>query len=108
MTYKEKLRLPQWQKKRLQILERDGWRCCSCGRNDINLQVHHLIYAKRDPWDYPDAVFQSLCERCHEERQELTDKSVDALRMALAKIPTQRLNAVALRLIREAFEEVAA
>jgi 5-methylcytosine-specific restriction endonuclease McrA len=106
MTYAEKLRSPNWQKKRLAILNRDNWQCCSCHRGDLNLQVHHLIYARRDPWDYPDDVFQTLCEPCHTERQELTDKAANALRMALAKIPTQRLEVVAQRLIAEAFAEM--
>lgn len=104
MTYKEKLQHPKWQKKRLCILERDSWRCRSCGSEDKNLQVHHLIYAKRDPWDYPDHVLRTLCWECHEQRQELTDKAVDALRMAVADIPTQRLSLVAERIINQAMQ----
>lgn len=106
MTYKEKLRLPQWQRKRLQILNRDNFCCVCCGRADINVQVHHIIYARRDPWDYPDELLQTLCEECHGERQELTDKAANALRIALAKVPTSRLNAAASRLIAEAFGEM--
>jgi 5-methylcytosine-specific restriction endonuclease McrA len=107
MTYTEKLRSPQWQKKRLQILERDNWQCCSCGDSQSNLQVHHLLYARRDPWDYPDDVYQTLCENCHKERQELTDKIIDAIRLSLKNVPTLRLEIVANRLFSEAMEEMA-
>lgn len=106
MTYREKLRLPQWQKKRLAILERDDWACCICHRKDASLQVHHLVYANRDPWDYPDEVLQTLCEECHEVRQELTDKIVNALRLALKNIPTERLEVVGNRLAKEAMLEM--
>lgn len=106
MSYAEKLRDPRWQKKRLQIFERDGWRCVICHRDNQNLQVHHAVYAKRAPWEYPDHVLQTLCESCHAERQELTDKAVDALRIALMKIPTQRLLIVSEHLCKEAFGEI--
>jgi len=104
MTYAQKLRDPRWQKKRLRIFERDGWACCCCHSKNKNLQVHHLVYRKLDPWDYDDAVLQTLCDECHEIRQELTDKVVDALRLALKDIPTTRLERVAKRLCAEAME----
>lgn len=106
MTYKEKLLDPRWQKKRLQILDRDGWRCRVCSNEKANLQVHHVIYAKLDPWEYPDHLLQTLCRDCHESRQELTDKASNALRIAIAKIPTERIEKVATRLISEAVGEV--
>lgn len=91
MTYSEKLRDPRWQKKRLQIFERDNWTCIFCGSKDKNLQVHHAIYRRADPWDYPDYVYQTLCADCHEVRQELTDKIVDAVRIAIMHVPNERL-----------------
>jgi hypothetical protein len=67
-TYAEKLRSPKWQKKRLEILDRDGWCCQSCGDKDSNLQVHHKAYKpKTDPWDYPEDWLTTLCEDCHSE-----------------------------------------
>lgn len=106
MTYAEKLRHPSWQKKRLQILERDNWACTICGSKVRNLQVHHLVYAKRDPWDYPDCVYQTLCDLCHEARQEQTDKIVDAIRISLAKVPTIRLIHAATKLCQNAMLEI--
>jgi 5-methylcytosine-specific restriction endonuclease McrA len=106
MTYKDKLRDPRWQKRRLEIFQRDDWQCCICHQSNRNLQVHHIVYAKLDPWDYPDHLLQTLCDECHETRQELTDKASNGLRIALAKVPTPRLQTVANRIVAEAFQEV--
>lgn len=58
---------PRWQKKRLLILERDGWTCQQCQLGTETLHVHHLWYARdRDPWDYDDSALLTLCESCHE------------------------------------------
>lgn len=106
MTYAQKLRDPRWQRKRLEIFERDSWKCCLCHRADTNLQVHHLVYSRRDPWDYPNHVYQTLCEGCHEQRQELTDKVVDAVRLSLKDIPTDMLEKVGQRLFADAMEGI--
>ncbi len=67
MKYAEKLKDPRWQKKRLQILERDGWCCQNCCDPENTLHVHHRWYEKgKDPWDYPDECLVTLCEECHE------------------------------------------
>jgi hypothetical protein len=76
--YFEKLKHPNWQRKRLSILERDGWACRDCGARDKSLQVHHCFYEKGDPWDTRDEFLLSLCEKCHEERGCL---ETDARRM---------------------------
>ena len=106
MTYSEKLRDPRWQKKRLEILERDNWRCVFCADATSELQVHHLLYKKRDPWDYPDHLYQTLCRPCHELRGELTDKAVDALRIALGKTSNQQLLRSAQSLCASAMLEI--
>lgn len=67
------LKRPEWQKKRLQILERDGWSCCFCHDTDKTLHVHHGFYAKNlAPWEYPNWSLSTLCEKCHEEITEKT------------------------------------
>jgi 5-methylcytosine-specific restriction endonuclease McrA len=91
MTYSEKLRDPRWQRKRLEILERDNWACLSCGEKTKPLQVHHVAYRKIDPWAYPDELYQTLCEDCHEARGRITDQLCDTLRRSLAHIPTEKL-----------------
>lgn len=66
-AYWEKLKDPQWQKKRLEILQRDEFTCVDCGSKDQTLHVHHTYYRRgADPWDYPDESFKTLCEDCHE------------------------------------------
>ena len=106
MTYSEKLRSPRWQKKRLEILSRDNWKCQECGNEETNLQVHHVVYRRVDPWAYPDHLYQTLCDQCHKHRQELTDKVVDAVRIAIKNVPTQRLVAVSSRICAEAMLEI--
>lgn len=42
--YSEKLKDPRWQKKRLEILNRDEFACRFCGDNKSTLNVHHISY----------------------------------------------------------------
>jgi hypothetical protein len=66
-TYSELLKDPKWQKKRLDILNRDNFRCCQCGSVKNTLHVHHQYYIKGNmPWEYPDDSLITLCEFCHE------------------------------------------
>src|SRR4051812_4429925 len=54
---------PRWQKKRLEIMQRDEFSCRKCGNDQATLNVHHTFYSPgRDPWDYPDASLVTLCE----------------------------------------------
>jgi hypothetical protein len=67
LSYAEQLKHPNWQRKRLGILERDGWKCLVCESKDKTLHVHHKTYIKgRMAWDYEDSNFEALCEECHE------------------------------------------
>lgn len=71
MTYIEKLKDPRWQKKRLEILERDEWRCRECGSREKQLSVHHRWYVSgRMPWQYPNSALLSLCSECHKLIEE--------------------------------------
>lgn len=67
MTYAEKLTDPRWQRKRLEIFQRDKFRCRCCGHEDRTLCVHHRWYLNgADPWDYDNEALLTLCEDCHE------------------------------------------
>lgn len=69
-TYYEKLRDPRWQRKRLEIMERDGFACRSCLSKTDTLNVHHGFYDRGvDPWDYPGESLITLCEQCHEDTE---------------------------------------
>jgi hypothetical protein len=66
--YKALLQLPQWQKKRLEVLEAAGWKCSECGAEDRQLQIHHKRYiAGAKPWEYESDDLAVLCDRCHEK-----------------------------------------
>lgn len=68
-TYAEKLKSPHWQRLRLRIFERDNWTCRECGDSESELHVHHIMYIKgRQPWQYEDTNFKTLCEICHSKK----------------------------------------
>lgn len=70
-AYSEKLRDPRWQKKRLEILERDEWTCQLCFDTENTLNVHHKVYEKgKEPWDIDNNKLVTLCEQCHAEEKE--------------------------------------
>lgn len=63
---------PRWQKKRLEIMERDGFRCRSCGSETETLNVHHAYYEKgKMPWEYDNKVLITWCEKCHKQRRDM-------------------------------------
>lgn len=73
-SYSEKLKDPRWQKKRLEILERDEWACQVCGDDKSTLNVHHKKYLrKKEPWDYPSDLLVTLCVDCHEKEKEFLE-----------------------------------
>lgn len=78
MTYKEKLLDPRWQKKRLEILDRDKWTCQYCDDTETTLHVHHIYYAKSgNPWDTDDSGLVTYCECCHSLEEHLCKKYPD-------------------------------
>jgi hypothetical protein len=67
-TYSEKLKSPQWQKKRLEIMKRDKFTCKLCGDTETTLHVHHKEYIDgNNPWEYENSYLVTLCEDCHTE-----------------------------------------
>lgn len=65
-TYAELLQDPRWQRKRLEILERDEWTCQECGEKTKTLHVDHRVYQFGvQPWDYPGDTLWTLCADCH-------------------------------------------
>lgn len=75
--YKEYLRSPRWQKKRLEIFNRDNFTCTKCNNTEEQLEVHHLDYLPElKPWEYPMDMMVTLCSSCHnkENNRELLEK----------------------------------
>lgn len=63
-TYSEKLKDPRWQKKRLEIMERDNFTCVHCEDKETTLNVHHKKY-NGEPWKSKNEDLETVCEDCH-------------------------------------------
>ena len=71
MDYSEKLKRPEWQKKRLKILDRDNWECRFCDNKPKSLHIHHTKYSKGEPWEIEDQYLITLCEDCHNKEHSI-------------------------------------
>lgn len=83
--YLEQIKSPKWQKRRLEILNRDNFTCQICGCKEKTLHVHHTIYIpKRKIWEYKDNQLITLCEDCHNkehyEYAELVNQIITNMR----------------------------
>lgn len=65
IKYSKKFKYPRWQRKRLEVIQRDHWKCRICGENETTLYVHYLEHTKPDPWDEPIDNLITLCEDCY-------------------------------------------
>lgn len=101
-SYSDLLRHPSWQRKRLEILEREDFTCEQCGGEKgeaLPLHVHHMYYERGlKPWEYPDESLRCLCETCHKEQGEL-DLQLERLRGRLTLLDTGVLLGFAAGLI---------
>lgn len=93
MNYSDKLKDPRWQKKRLEIFERDGWACRWCNTKDQTLAIHHLCYDSFDPWEAKNERLITLCVTCHDKEYEFRARIENALfnLMRLRGIKTDHL-----------------
>lgn len=74
MSYTEQLRSPLWQKKRLEIMQRDNFTCHRCLSKDKTLNVHHVTYAKnKKAWEYSDSNYITFCEDCHKLEHSINE-----------------------------------
>jgi hypothetical protein len=89
IDYLDQYKDPRWQKKRLEILERDQWMCQVCGDDGSELNVHHKIYFKdKKVWEYDNEYLETLCDKCHSEAH-LTKIKIEKL---MAHIPSMFLD----------------
>lgn len=92
IPYWQKLQDPRWQKKRLEILERDKFTCLSCGSITETLHVHHTAYDRdREPWEYSQSLI-TLCEQCHEERKRIEQSML----ISCSRLTNRELSCIAL------------
>jgi len=103
-AYLEKLRDPRWQKRRLEILDRDDWRCRRCFDSEHTLHVHHVWYAPGgDPWDVTDDGLLTLCERCHADEEYRA-----AVETRLLRALRRRFGVFSVEMIADALEDALA
>ena len=63
---------PQWQKKRLETLERFRYSCAVCGATESTLHIHHKRYATgKKVWECENRDLIALCEGCHKDVEDL-------------------------------------
>ena len=80
MTYIKKLKDPRWQKKRLEIMNRDYFKCVHCNDEKTTLNVHHKKYTG-EPWEAPNEDLETVCEDCHSVIDVIEDlKSVKEIK----------------------------
>lgn len=63
-AYSEKLKSPKWQKRRLEILQRDNFTCQICTDTETELQIHHKKYTG-EPYEAPEDDLVTMCKCCH-------------------------------------------
>jgi hypothetical protein len=70
-NYESLLHSPKWQRKRLEIMQRDEWKCRVCGDTERELHVHHIKYSGKNPWDAKNEDLITLCDECHTQSHAL-------------------------------------
>lgn len=71
ITHGEQLKSPKWQKNRLEIMERDSFKCRICESGEVQLHVHHIDYSPElKLWEYESNRLITICETCHKKIHE--------------------------------------
>lgn len=85
LSYAEQLRHPNWQRKRLEVLERASFKCEKCFDGESTIHVHHKQYFKgRMAWEYDAKELSALCESCHQyEHLDVEQRAAIMARLAL-------------------------
>lgn len=92
MAYSDQLKHPNWQRRRLEVLQSADFACARCGERDKPLHAHHKVYLRgRFPWDYPDDLLECLCDPCHAAAHQYKDR----LDLQIARRPSSDLPAIA-------------
>lgn len=106
--YKEKLLDPRWQRCRLEILNRDNFRCRYCNDDKTELHVHHLKY-QGEPWEGDLQNKITVCKTCHSVvefiKSAYTSNGWELLKVRNAKIETHVYHSVLL-LLNPEFEKM--
>lgn len=89
--YYEKLKDPRWQKKRLQILERDEFTCQFCGDKETTLHIHHKYYEEVEPWEHDDSALITLCKDCHEKESKNKKEALSSVYSRLSFLDSEEI-----------------
>jgi hypothetical protein len=79
-TYSEKLRHPKWQKKRLEILNRDNFTCKMCNDTETELHIHHLEY-NGDPHEVSIDKLLTVCKHCHFILEDAKKQDINVIKI---------------------------
>ena len=71
--YAERRQTKEWAILKRQAHRRDGYRCRLCGRDDVQLHVHHRTYETYAEERLEDLI--TLCRTCHEHFHFLSEAS---------------------------------
>lgn len=87
----EQYKRPEWQRKRLEVMEAAGFRCQECDTGEATLNVHHKLYVRgRKPWEYTTDELECLCEPCHKKNHERRDE----LKQLVGKMPSHLVDQI--------------
>lgn len=93
---------PLWQRKRLEIMQRDGFKCKCCGTEGETLNVHHAYYVRgASPWEYPDVSFTTLCDECHKLKHDQKE-TILTLMAHMDEVDAEKLIGYAMGILIEA------
>ena len=98
--YSDLIKSPKWQKRRLEILQRDNFTCQECGDTESQLHVHHIGYAD-NPLEVNPKLLKTLCVSCHDYETEWLNSLKPCLFQDLRNVG---LNASALSSLAWLFE----
>ena len=71
--YAERRQTKEWTILKKQVHRRDGYRCRLCGRDGVQLHVHHRTYKTYAEERLEDLI--TLCRTCHEHFHYLSEAS---------------------------------
>ena len=75
MNYHQQIKHPNWQKKRLEVLEIYEYTCMECGVKDQELHVHHPVYKRGAMiWEYEADELRCLCHKCHKDAHAIDER----------------------------------
>lgn len=75
MNYAQQIKHPNWQRKRLEVLEYYNFECMECGAKESTLNIHHPFYKRGAMiWQYEIEELQCLCEKCHKEEHAIDEQ----------------------------------